>query len=105
MSNAASQRSVIVRNPQGLHARPAHSLVRLASRSQSVVMIGKAGEWADCRSILSLLTLGATQGTELVVSAEGDDSDAVLQEIAELFEAGFDELNEIDATAKPGVEP
>lgn len=97
MTSSPLTRTVIVRNPQGLHARPADMLVRLANQFQSKITIGKSGHLVDCKSILSVLTLGATQGTELSVSAAGaDDGAAALQAISELFDAGFDEKNEIE---------
>ena len=58
------------------------------------------GELVDCKSILSLLTLGAAQGTVLTVSADGSDADDALKAITELFEAGFDDTNEV-----PGKQP
>ena len=88
-------RTVTVRNPEGLHARPANLLVDLASKFASNILIEKDGELVDCKSILSLLTLGAAQGTELSLTAEGSDAAAALDSIGELFEAGFDEMNEV----------
>lgn len=99
MNTSPLQRTVVVRNPQGLHARPADALVRLASQYDSNILIGKGGELVDCKSILSLLTLGAAQGTELSLSAEGVDAESALQSIEELFAAGFDEINEMGAEA------
>ncbi len=104
MNNAPSKRTVTVCNSQGLHARPADMLVRLASQYESSLMIGKDGEWVDCKSILSLLTLGAAQGTVLEISADGPDAEAAITAITELFEAGFHEINEVDNTAKPAVD-
>lgn len=84
-------RTVLVRNPEGLHLRPADRLVRAASSYAANIQIGHGGEMVDCKSILSLMTLGATQGTELSLIIEGDDADAAMQEISELFETGFHE--------------
>ncbi|MGB7345515.1 MAG: HPr family phosphocarrier protein [Pirellulaceae bacterium] len=99
MSTFPLSRTVTVKNTQGLHARPADALVRLASQYESAILIGKGGELVDCKSILSLLTLGAAQGTELFLSAEGDDAEAALLSIEQLFEAGFDESTEKGAEA------
>lgn len=96
MSNSPLKQNVIVRNPQGLHARPADMLVRLANRFRSEVQIGKGGQYVDCKSILSVLTLGATQGTELAVTADGEDAADALQAITDLFEAGFEETDEVE---------
>ena len=95
MNKNLPTRTVTVRNPQGLHARPADLLVRMASSYQSSISIGRDGELVDCKSILSLLTLGAAQGTVLTVSADGSDADDALKAITELFEAGFDDTNEV----------
>jgi phosphocarrier protein HPr len=95
MNTAPLTRTVVVRNPQGLHARPADLLVRLASKFESTISIGADGEAVDCKSILSLLTLGAAQGTALSLTAEGSDAAAALESIGELFEAGFDGTNEV----------
>lgn len=95
MSNAFV-RTVTVSSPQGLHARPADMLVRMASQYQSTILIGRGGEEVDCKSILSLLTLGAAEGTQLTLTAKGDDAEAALGEIEQFFLRGFDE---------PGFEP
>ena len=90
--NAPLSRKVTVRNTQGLHARPADLLVRLANKFESKILIGKNGEVVDCKSMISLLTLGAEEGTELSLSAEGNDAEDALQSISDLFEGGFDEI-------------
>ncbi|MCA9137662.1 MAG: HPr family phosphocarrier protein [Planctomycetales bacterium] len=84
-------RTVVVSNPQGLHARPADLLVRLANQFGSTILIGRGGEMVDCKSILSLLTLGAALGTELSLSAEGDDAENAIDSIEQFFLRGFDE--------------
>ena len=66
-------------------------------------MIGKDSELVDCKSILSLLTLGAAEGTELSLSAEGGDADQALQSISELFESGFEDPN-APKDAEPAVD-
>ena len=98
MNKNSPTRTVTVRNPEGLHARPADLLVRMASVYESDILIGRDGELVDCKSILSLLTLGAAQGTVLTISAEGGDAEEALHAIEELFEAGFDDKNEAPGT-------
>ncbi|QEG02851.1 Phosphocarrier protein HPr [Stieleria maiorica] len=87
-------RTVVVSNPQGLHARPADLLVRMANQFESVIQIGRGGEMVDCKSILSLLTLGAALGTELTLSAEGNDAETAIESIEQFFQRGFDEADE-----------
>jgi phosphotransferase system HPr (HPr) family protein len=100
MNTSPLTRTVTVRNPQGLHARPADLLVRMASKFDSTILIGKDGELVDCKSILSLLTLGAGQGTELSITADGADATEALESIVQLFDAGIDDKHQV-----PGVEP
>ena len=92
MSAETLQRTVVVRNPQGLHLRPADLLVKQANRYEATVYLGREGQMADCKSIMSILTLGAAQGTELNLTAEGSDAAQAIEAIAELFEHGFFEL-------------
>lgn len=68
-------------------------LVRRASEFNCDLWLEKEGQQVDCKSILSILTLGAVQGTELCLSARGDDASRALDAIAELFENGFYEQN------------
>ncbi|WP_182866095.1 HPr family phosphocarrier protein [Rhodopirellula sp. JC639] len=96
-------RTVVVSNPQGLHARPADLLVRMANQFESVIQIGRGGEMVDCKSILSLLTLGAALGTELTLSAEGNDAETAIESIEQFFQRGFDEADDTQsAPARAG---
>lgn len=92
MADRTINRIVTVRNPQGLHARPADMLVRLANQFQAHIEIVKEGERFDGKSILSVMTLGAAEGTQLLLEATGLDADDALDALAELFGRGFDEM-------------
>ncbi len=91
MSEGKVSRPVVVNNPQGIHARPADLLVRLAKQFQSRIELVRENQRVDAKSILDLLTLGAAQGTALVLEAEGPDAELALDAIAELFAANFAE--------------
>jgi phosphocarrier protein HPr len=92
MSEVKLSRTVVVINPQGLHARPADLIVKAANRFQSNVEILKGQERVDAKSMLSIFTLAALPGTELVVEADGPDAAEAIEALCELFERGFDEL-------------
>jgi phosphocarrier protein len=66
--------------------------VRLAMRFESNVEIIRDGERFDGKSILSLMTLAAEQGTQLLLQAQGPDSEEALAALADLFARGFDEM-------------
>jgi phosphocarrier protein HPr len=86
----AAKRTVIVTNPAGLHARPSAAIAQAVRRFKSKVLIGSRNEVVDASSILELLTLGAKQGSELVLTAKGPDAeqvlDAVVEELAKDYE-------------------
>jgi phosphocarrier protein HPr len=91
MSSDNLHRTVKVLNPEGLHMRPADKLVRTATGFACQIELEREGQVADCRSMISLLTLGAMQGTELILRAQGPDADAAIGAIAHLFESQFNE--------------
>lgn len=85
---------VVVMNEHGLHARPAMMLVDLANQFVSEIRIIKGDPEpavVDGKSIMQVMTLAATQGTELRLEAEGEDADQALGRLRELFGAGFEE--------------
>ena len=65
-----------------LHARPAATFVKTALRFRSQVTVGLDGRVANAKSILAVLALGATGGTLLRLSAEGEDATAALEALA-----------------------
>lgn len=70
----------------GLHARPAAIFVQAVQSSGTAVTIAKAdGEPVDAASILNVLTLGAACGDEVVLRADGDDAERVLDELVTLL--------------------
>jgi phosphocarrier protein HPr len=85
------ERKVIVGSRVGLHARPAAMFVQTASKVGVPVFIAKPGQPpADARSILSVLSLDARGGDEVVVSAEGAGADAALDELVAFLEKDHD---------------
>jgi phosphocarrier protein len=86
--SAASEveRCFTVRNELGLHARPASQFVVQAGRFESEVMVGNGTEWVDGRSVLSLLSLAASCGTELRIRATGEDAEEAVAALGALIE-------------------
>lgn len=86
--------SLKIINPLGLHARAAAQLVRLAGQFKSKIkLIRQDNEVeADAKSILSVLTLAAAKGVELLIRVEGEDQDSALDALSGLINNGFGEL-------------
>ncbi len=79
------EQEFIVKNPQGLHARPAAMFVQIASKYNSQVTIQKDDEKVNGKSIMGILTLGAQKDTKLILEVVGDDAEAALAELAQFF--------------------
>ena len=84
-------REVTVRNRLGLHARAAARFVHAANAFHSRVTVTRDGRTMDGKSILGILLLAASQGTALLLGAEGDDERAAVEALAALVEGGFGE--------------
>jgi phosphotransferase system HPr (HPr) family protein len=87
------EQHLVVRNRLGLHARAAARLVRTASNYRSVVRLERVdgSASADAKSILSVLMLAATCGTELRVIADGSDEREALDAVCAMINDGFGE--------------
>ena len=84
-------RLVTIPNRRGLHARAAAKFVTLAERFGASVDVIRDGQEVSARSIMGLMMLGAGQGAEIEIRAEGWDAKEALDALAGLVEAGFDE--------------
>lgn len=82
---------ITIVNARGLHARAAAKFVHLASGFDCRVTVGTGRDEADGKSILSLMVLGASQGTELTLRTEGSDEVEALEALVELVGGGFEE--------------
>jgi phosphocarrier protein HPr len=87
------QRTVVVKNKLGLHARAAAKLVHLTSRFSSDIHVSRDGyqQAIDCKSILGVLMLAASKGTRLILSINGKDEMEASDAIGQLFAAKFGE--------------
>lgn len=80
------QREVVIKNPTGLHARPAALLVALAAKSKSRTTILFRDKTINAKSLLSVLGGGIRTGAGIVVVAEGEDEQETLAALCELLE-------------------
>jgi phosphocarrier protein HPr len=80
-----------IRNKLGLHARAAALFVQTVNKFSSQVNVSNDGVTADGRSIMGMLTLGATQGSRIQVEIVGEDAEKALRAIEKLLENRFNE--------------
>jgi phosphocarrier protein HPr len=89
-----ASRDVVVSNKVGLHARPAMQFVDVANEFTSDITVRRGGEdplEVDGKSVMQMITLEAVHGTPLKILARGDDAQAAVDRLAELFESKFGE--------------
>lgn len=79
-------------NDQGLHARPCHAVASTALAFACEVQVSVRGRRANAKSILELMSLGASVDDELELLARGADARAAIDALAALVGRGFDEL-------------
>ncbi|MDR8394061.1 HPr family phosphocarrier protein [Aliifodinibius sp. S!AR15-10] len=85
------RKKVNIVNDAGLHARPAASLVKIASKFEADFFIHMHGYKVNGKSILGVMTLAAEKGAELELEVDGSDEEEALEAITELIEDGFGE--------------
>ena len=85
------EREAKIVNQDGLHARPAAKIVRLASTFDSDVELFKDGMAVNGKSIMGVMMLAAECGSSILVRAEGADAEQAVEAICKLVEEGFGE--------------
>lgn len=88
-----ASRKVIIKNKLGLHARPAMMFVETASKYQAEVSVCRTdqSEPVDGRSIMQMMMLAATEGTQLEISATGEDAETAVEALVDLVKSNFQE--------------
>jgi len=89
-SGSSETREMVLLNKYGMHVRPAGLFAKVASRFNADVQVEKDGNVVSGRSIMALMTLEATCGTALRVSATGPQAREVLDELSALVARKFD---------------
>lgn len=84
-------KSVIIKNELGLHARVAAKIATLAGRAKDKIWLIKDGEKVDASSIIDILSLGCSKGTEISFTADSEMDFDLLRNIVIMAENGFGE--------------
>jgi len=85
------ERTVLITNRRGLHARASAKFVTMASGLPAKVEVEKDGACVVGTSIMGLMMLGAAMGDSIVIRAEGDGAEQAVGALADLVEAKFGE--------------
>lgn len=84
-------REITIINKLGLHARAAAKLVTKASQFESDIQLTRNTQKANAKSIMGVMMLAAGQGTNLQLTADGDDESTALEAVIELIQSRFGE--------------
>ena len=79
------EKEVMVKNSQGLHARPAALFVRIASQYDSTITVTKEHETVNGKSIMGILMLGAEQHSKVTLVADGHDAEKAIAQLEEFL--------------------
>ena len=85
------QQTVTIKNPTGLHLRPAGNLCKEAMRYKSKVTFNYGGNIANAKSVLSVLGACIKTGDVITLICEGDDEEEALENLAAYIENGLGE--------------
>lgn len=85
------EKKVKILNRLGLHLRAAAQLVKASCKFKCRILIRNGRGQVDGKSLINLMTLAATYGSELVIKFEGEDASAASKEIQALFAERFGE--------------
>jgi len=78
------EREVLIRNKQGLHARPAAVFVQLANKFDSIITVKKDSQEVNGKSIMGVLMLAAERGSSITIIAQGPDAQEAVEQLITL---------------------
>jgi len=79
------EKKLIIKNEQGLHARPAAVFVQIANKYESDIIVKKGGQEVNGKSIMGLLTLAAEKGAKLSIKANGNDAKEAIEDLEKII--------------------
>ena len=79
------ERSIVIKNKQGLHARPAALFVQIANKFNCDISITKGKQKVNGKSIMGIMMLEAGAGSKILISANGDDAQQAVKELESLL--------------------
>lgn len=91
MSDSPLSRTALIKNQRGLHARAAAKFAKVAGEYDAEISVTRNGQTVSARSIMGLMMLAASTGSEIALDAVGSDAEAALDAICALIDDKFDE--------------
>ena len=85
------EQTITIVNRAGIHARPAAMVVQITKNYSCNIFFEKDNDRINAKSIMGIITLGASYGTELKIIAEGEDEQEAVAALVRIFESKFEE--------------
>ena len=82
-------KSIVVQNQVGLHARPATFFIQKSNEFKSSIWIEKEDRKVNAKSLLGVLSLGITKGTEIKIITDGVDEEEAINALEALIDSNF----------------
>ena len=86
-----TEHTITITNRAGIHARPAALVVQTTKNFNCSIYFEKGQDRINAKSIMGVITLGAAFGTEIRITADGEDEQAAVSALVRLFESKFEE--------------
>jgi phosphocarrier protein len=83
------ENTIVIKNEEGLHARPAAKIVELVNKYKSNAWLCYKDKKVNLKSILSVMTVSIEKGNEVKFAAEGEDEEILLEQIIKLINSDF----------------
>lgn len=90
--NYMINKTVVVNNPVGLHARPATFFIQKANEFKSSVWVERDERRVNAKSLLGILSLGITKGVQIDIIADGADEEAAIDALIALLDSNFSDV-------------
>ena len=91
MIRLVKEKKVMITNKTGLHARPAAQFVQKAGKFDSKIEIVFEEKEVNAKSIMGIMSLGISQGTEITIRSEGEDAEEAVQTLIDFIENELEE--------------
>ena len=86
------EKIVIIKNKQGLHARPAALFVQIANKFDSDVMVSKGKTKVNGKSIMGIMMLEAGSGSKVTIITKGEDAQKAIEELENLLLSDIEDI-------------
>lgn len=79
----------VITDPEGIHARPAGELVKVAKEFSSKITLTKDGKSGDCKKIFGIMALAVKNGNEVTLTFDGEDEEAACEKVSAFMKANM----------------